>query len=126
VPRTAVTPTGRRRAGRSAGVRAAALIAAFVGLLILGGDTAAQPGPTQLPRPPVVGDDPRWPVVHGLGICVTEYGWCPLAHPEQVPAGAACYCVAAGGVVLMGTAVPRYYSGHVNPYFNPWKGPPGW
>lgn len=100
------------------------LIVAVV--VLLGPDTGAQVGEPWQPLPPLKGGDPRWSVAYGIGICATEYGWCPLAYPERVPERALCYCVTEAGYWITGTTVARQYYGNVNPYFNPWPGVPEW
>lgn len=81
----------------------------------------APPPFEQLRFPPVKGDDPRWPAVRGMGICSTDYGWCPLPYPERVTDGAPCYCVTEARQRIDGVATLRMYYGNVNPYFNPWR-----
>ena len=56
--------------------------------------------------------------MHGLGICNTPYGWCPLRNPEQIPAGSPCYCTTLDNRAVMGWTEPRGYLGDVSPYFN--------
>lgn len=97
-------------------------------VVLVGQDTDAQVTPSlpesplqHRPLTPVKGDDPRWPAVRGMGICSTDYGWCPLAHPELVPDGAPCYCVTEAHQQITGVAVARMYYGNVSPYFNPWR-----
>ncbi len=62
---------------------------------------------------------PMWPDVRGRGVCLTDPGWCPLPYPEQTPVGAACYCIVPGPRYVYGVTTADFYSGHVNPYFNP-------
>ena len=63
-------------------------------------------------------DSRAQPAVHGVGICYTTVGWCPLPYPERTPLGAACYCILPGNRYVYGVTRNDYYYGHVNPYFN--------
>jgi hypothetical protein len=113
-------------------VRQAAVVLVMAGALVLGlegGTPTAQPGfPDRSPLTPfdpesvpLRGDDLRWPAVRGVGICHTEYGWCPLAYPERFPPGTRCYCLTEARQRIMGITAARTYYGQVNPYFNPWR-----
>ncbi len=59
------------------------------------------------------------PAVHGVGICYTDFGWCPLPYPERTPLGAACYCIMPGNRYVYGETRNYHYDGRVNPFFNP-------
>jgi hypothetical protein len=65
-----------------------------------------------------------WPERWGQGICMSQYGWCPLPSPERTPLGVQCYCVLPDNRYVAGTTSNYTYRGRVSPYFNLYP-PPG-
>ena len=72
------------------------------------------------------------PPIQGRGVCLTQWGWCPLAFPERTPVNAPCYCLLPGNRFISGaTAADFYYGTAMPPYLvpypdgrPPWEGPP--
>ena len=64
-----------------------------------------------------------WPERWGQGICMSQYGWCPLQNPERIPLGVSCYCILPDNRYVAGTTSNYTHRGRVNPYFNPYAPP---
>jgi len=72
------------------------------------------------------------PPIQGRGVCLTQWGWCPLAFPDRTPVNAPCYCLLPENRYIYGMTAADFYYGtamprYLVPYADgkpPWEGPP--